>query len=275
MDADEFAQELTALLAAAERTTGLIITVHDRTGVFAGLIPAHTAHRHWYCGVGKTQNPEYRHRCHAHCRFSVNGRAADPACKPFVHSCWKGVSEATAAVHRDGTHLLTLFGGAARSGKAPPAGLAPEVNRAWRQLPPADDERLADAATVLQAIGQRMLALLDAHAVGAGGRRGIVDRLIEERMHQDLALETVGRHLRLSSSRAAHVVSELYGMGFGDLLRERRLSRAKRLLLSGDETVGVVARRCGFISQQWFNRLFSRQVDESPARWRRQQRAGA
>lgn len=275
MDAGEFAQELARLLAAAERTTGLVITVHDRTGAFAGLITQYNAHRHWYCGVGKAQNPEYRHRCHAHCRFAVNERVADPTARPFVHSCWKGASEATAAVHRDGTHLLTLFGGSTRAGRTPPGGLAPEVNRAWRQMPPADDARLAAAAAVLQAIGQRMLALLDAHSAEAGGRRGIVDRLIEERMHQELALEHVAKRLRLSVSRSSHVVAEIYGMAFGDLLRERRLARARRLLLSSDDPVGVIARRCGFISQHWFNRLFSREVGESPARWRRQQRAGA
>lgn len=275
MDVGAFAHELTELLTAAERTTGLVITVHDRTGAFIGLIPTYNAHRHWYCGVGKGQNPEYRHRCHAHCRFAVNEMAADPTARPFVHSCWKGASEATAAVHRDGKHLLTLFGGATRAGRAPPAGLAPEANRAWRQLPPADDDRLAAAATVLQAIGQRMLALLDAHAAEASGRRGLIDRLIEERMHQEVALEHVAKRLRLSVSRSSHVVAEIYGIAFGDLLRERRLARARRLLLSGDDPVGVIARRCGFISQHWFNRLFSRQVGESPARWRHQQRTVA
>ena len=157
----------------------------------------------------------------------------------------------------------------------PPSGLAPEVNRAWRQLPPPDDQRLAAAATVLQAIGQRMMALLDAHSVEAGGRRGIVDRFVEERMHQEVALEHLAKRLRLSVSRSSHVVTEIYGMAFGDLLRERRLARARRLLLSSDEAVGIIARRCGFISQHWFNRLFSRQVGDSPARWRRQQRTGA
>ena len=275
MDAQAFAQELTALLAAAERTTGLLITVHDRTGAFSGLIPAYNAHRHWFCSAGKGQNPDYRHRCHAHCRFSVNERSADPEVRPFVHTCWKGSSEATAAVHRDGTHLLTLFGGATRAGRAPPSGLAPEVNRAWRQLPPADPERLAAAALVLQAIGQRMLVLLDAQSIDAGGRRGMVDRLIEERLHQEITLEHVGVCLQLSPSRSSHVVAETYGMPFGDLLRERRLDRARRLLLSSDEPVGAIARRCGFVSQHWFNRLFSRQVGDSPARWRRLQRAGA
>lgn len=275
MDIGGFARQLDQLLTAAERTTGLVITVHDRTGAFAGLITAHNAHRHWYCGVAKADHPAYRQRCHAHCRFAINERAADPAIPPWVHTCWKGACEAVAAVHRDGRHMLTLFGGAARAGRAPPGGLAPEVNRAWRQLPPPDDEGLAAAAIVLQAVGQRMLALLDAQSVEAGGRRGSIDRLIEERMHQDLTLEMIGERLHISASRASHVVTEIYGMAFGDLLRERRLARAQRLLLSSDETVGAIARRCGFISQHWFNRLFAREIGESPARWRRLQRSGA
>jgi AraC-like DNA-binding protein len=267
-------QRLTGLLADAERTAGLHITVHDRTGAFAGLIDGFHWHRHWFCVAGKPEHPDYGDRCQAHCRFALNGRCADPGCAPFVHTCWKSGSEAVAPVHRDGVHMLTLFGGVLRAGTAPPSGVIPEVSRAWRQLPPADPTRLAAAARVLAAIGQGMLTML-AEQPPAEGRRGMIDRLIEGRMHEALGPAQLGRHLGLSPSRAAHVVAGIYGMALGDLLRERRLARAQRLLVASDAAVGVIARRCGFVSQHWFNRLFTRNVGMPPARWRTAQRTGA
>lgn len=271
MDAAGLAQRLARLITDAERTTGLTITVHDRTGAFFGVQGEFHSHRHWFCAAGRDGNGN---RCLAHCRDAVNARAAVPGCEPFIHSCWKGCSEAAAPVQRDGVHRLTVFGGATRSGAEAPPGLGPEARRAWRQLPPPDPARLAAAATVLAAVGQAMLVSLDDHTSAGEGRRGAIDRLIEGRLHGELGPDAVGRHLGLSPSRAAHVVAELYGMPLGELLRQRRLERAKRLLLASDEPVGAVARRCGFASQHWFNRLFARAVGEPPARWRRQQRAG-
>jgi AraC-like DNA-binding protein len=275
MDEEHLEARVHGLLADAERLTGLTITVHDRGRVFAGELGLKNGHAHWYCALQRNLPAIHGHRCMAHCQRAINARAQEPGCVPFVHSCWKGCSEAVAPVQRGGGHVLTVFGGSTRAGSEPPAGLASEIARAWRRLPEPDPQRMTAAGSVLTALGHGLLALLDAQPVHQDSRRGRIDRLIESRMHEDLGPEVVGLELGLSPSRAAHVVAEIYGKALGDLLRERRLARAKRLLAVGDEAVGVIARRCGFISQHWFNRLFARSVGMPPARWRRAQRAGA
>lgn len=275
MDPDPLGQRVQGLLADAERLTGLTITVHDRGHVFAGELGLKNSHRHWYCALQRIQPVVHGQRCLAHCQVAINARAREAGCQPFVHTCWKGCSEAVAPVQRGGSHLLTVFAGSTRSGVEPPSGLAPGIAPAWRRLPDPDPQRLLALGSVLAAIGHGLLALLDAQPVPHDGRRGRIDRLIEQRMHEELGPAEVGRELALSPSRAAHVVAELYGKALGDLLRERRLARARRLLVDDDEAVGVIARRCGFISQHWFNRLFARSFGMPPARWRRAQRAGA
>ncbi len=274
MDVAEISRRLLRLHRDAERITGLTIVVHDRTGSFIDLIKEFKGHRHWFCLAGKREHPDYDHRCQAHCRFAMNARAAAADAEPFVHDCWKGGSEAVAPIHRRGVHMLTLFGGPLRSGPHPPSGVIPEINRVWRQLPPADPDRLLAVSSVLVAVGHAMLELLNARAEGSG-RKAAIERLIERRMHEHLGSEDLGRHLGLSPSRAVHVVAELYGKAFGDLLRDRRLARAQQLLVAGDDPVGVIAKRCGFLNHQWFNRLFARTFGMPPARWRRRQRAGA
>jgi AraC-like DNA-binding protein len=185
-----------------------------------------------------------------------------------------------APIVRGDEHRLTLFGGPARSGPIPPEDLVPEARHAWRQLPLPDPARLAAAANLLTALGQALLVLLDGQIAAGGGRKAAIDRLIEARMHAELGPAEIGpaeigQALGLSPSRAAHVVTGLYGMPFGELLRERRLARARHLLLTGDDPVGAVGRRCGFASQHWFNRIFARATGEPPARWRRRQRRQA
>lgn len=266
--------EVVRLISDAERITGLTIVVHDRIGAFADRIAGFHWHRHWFCVAGKSEHPGYGDRCQAHCRYAVNARLAAEGSAPFVHQCWKGGCEAVAPVHRDGVHALTLFGGIQRIGSAPPAGLIPTCQKAWRQLPPADLQRLEAAATVLGAVGRSLLALLS-DPVGVGGRRDRIERCIADNLQREVTPDLLARALDLSPSRAAHVVAELYGMSLGEVVRERRLAMARRLLLAGDEPVGVVAQRCGFANQHWFNRLFARSVGMPPARWRAAQRAGA
>ncbi len=258
------------LLADAERVTGLSIAVHDRTGAFQSLgLGARHGHLHAFCLLGRGSLPGFDRRCQEHCWQAQNRRAAEGG-EPFVHSCWKGGSEACAPVFRDGVHLLTLFGGVLAAGTEPPIGLEAPARRAWKTLPPPDPARLAAVAQVLAAIGQGMLALLDEdRRHGADSRRETIERYIAAELHRPLTVAQLGRHLGLSPSRTAHVVSGLFGTSFIALLQERRVARAKHLLLSGDETVGAIAARCGFISQHWFSRLFTRLVGEPPGRWRR------
>ena len=200
------------LLTDAERVTGLSIAVHDRTGCFQSRgLGSRYAHRHAFCQAGRYSLAGYDRRCREHCWQEQNRRAAETG-EPFVHSCWKGGAEACAPVFRDGVHLLTLFGGVLAAAAQPPAGLEAPARRAWRILPPPDPARLAAVAQVLAAVGQGMLALLDEERRrGAGSRREAIERFIAAELHRPLTVAQLGRHLGLSPSRTAHVVTALFG----------------------------------------------------------------
>ncbi len=276
MDGSDLTQRIQLLLDDAQRVAGLSVTVHDRTGTLAGYLPGRWySHRHPFCLAGRDTCPGFEGRCQEHCWQAMNRRAA-AAGEPFVHSCWKGGAEACAPVLRDGVHQLTIFGGILAAEPRPPAGLEPVAARAWRTLAASDPVRLLAAARVLAAVGQGLLALLDERRrLDAGSRRAAVERFIEVGLHRPLALAELGRHLGLSVSRAAHVVRDQFGVSFGTLLLDRRLALACHLLAAGDASVGEVARRCGFASQQWFSRVFTRRHGEPPGRWRRTHRPQA
>ncbi len=179
-------------------------------------------------------------------------------------------------VLREGVHHLTLFAGVLRAGAAPPAGLDPSAVRAWRTLPPADPARLADVGQVLATLGLGILALMDAQRrYGVGTRTAAIEAYIDGELHRRPTVAGLAERLGLSSSRTAHLVTAQFGMSFGALLQDRRLARARHLLATTDATAAAIAGRCGFISQHWFSRLFTREVGSSPGRWRRFNRPSA
>ncbi|WP_051330355.1 helix-turn-helix domain-containing protein [Niveispirillum irakense] len=52
-------------------------------------------------------------------------------------------------------------------------------------------------------------------------------------------------------------------------LMERRVERAKGLLLALDVTISTVAQECGFADQSHLTRVFERVTGTTPGRWRR------
>jgi AraC-like DNA-binding protein len=267
---------LAGLLASAERVIGLTVVVHDHSGILIGVpLQGRHFHRGSFCQAGRDATPSYDRRCQAHCRYGIPVEAARVGA-PFVHCCWKGGAEACVPVMREGVHHLTLFAGVLRAGAVPPPGLGASAVRAWRTLPPADPDRLADVGQVLATLGLGILALMDAQRRhGAGTRTAAIEAYIEGDLHRRPTVAGLAGHFGLSPSRTAHLVTAQFGMSFGVLLQERRLARARHLLATTDATAAAIAERCGFISQHWFNRLFARQVGSSPGRWRRLNRPSA
>lgn len=272
---DPVASRIAGLLDSAERILGLTVVVHDHAGLLVDMaIPDRHFHRHIFCREGRTDGSAHDRRCQEHCRHAIPGRLAEAGI-PMVHTCWKGGSEACAAVLREGVPVFTLFAGVARSGPAPPAGLDPGSRRVWRSLPVADPARLQDAALILQALGRSMLAEIAAAGGAQGTRRAVVERCLADGVHGGMDIAEVARRLGVTPSRAAHIVAAQCGAPFGVLLRERRLARARHLLATTDRPAAEIARACGFGEAHWFHRLFRRRFGMAPGDWRRRNRSPA
>ena len=82
------------------------------------------------------------------------------------------------------------------------------------------------------------------------------------------SLDGLAHELNLSLSRTSHLVKELFGISFQELLRIERITRAKTLLLSSDENAGEIAARTGFSDEYHFNKIFRKYVGIPPGRFR-------
>jgi AraC family transcriptional regulator len=93
--------------------------------------------------------------------------------------------------------------------------------------------------------------------------------LIESALGEDLRLERLAREAGVS----AHAFSQAFARAFGTTphayIRDRRIERAKSLLLAHDLPLAEVALHCGFASQSHLTTTFKRLVGRTPGAFRR------
>ncbi len=100
-------------------------------------------------------------------------------------------------------------------------------------------------------------------------RRTTIKRFLHSYAHRSISLSDLAENLYLSESRTSHVVKDLFGKSFRELVIEERVMRAKVMLQSRDEPVALIARDVGFPDEFHFNRMFKKIVGTPPGKFRR------
>jgi len=99
--------------------------------------------------------------------------------------------------------------------------------------------------------------------------------MIRESLDGDIHLSEMARECGLSVSHFTRAFRKSFGMSPYRWLLERRIDRAKALLVTSDLAIADIAMRAGFSDQAAFTRAFGRIVGDSPGRWRRVVPSGA
>ena len=93
--------------------------------------------------------------------------------------------------------------------------------------------------------------------------------LIDARLNGELSVAEIARHCSLSPSRFTVAFRNTTGVTPHRWLTERRVARAKSLLLGGNASLAQIALECGFADQSHFTHVFTATVGASPGEWRR------
>jgi AraC-like DNA-binding protein len=164
--------------------------------------------------------------------------------------------------------------------------------RPWLKLPPGDPFRLVEAMTdlqrefdaaeagaaeVLRALLHILLVranrlYLEVHPPKKASRAAHLMRqfhlAVEQRFRELHAVPDYARLLGVTPNHLHDVVREQTGRSAGDLIRQRRMLDAKRLLSHSDLTVAEIAYQLGFEDPSYFTRSFKRLAGHTPAEFR-------
>ena len=98
-------------------------------------------------------------------------------------------------------------------------------------------------------------------------------KIIEkEYMDEELSLQSVSERLHISANYLGANIKKFYGDTFMNLLIQKRMDVALKLLWSGSSRIAEVSRRCGYADQSYFGYCFKKYYGKSPARMRQEQK---
>ncbi len=93
---------------------------------------------------------------------------------------------------------------------------------------------------------------------------------MRENLHLEITRDQTARHAGISPGHFSHLLKERTGRSFTELLRQCRVDLACELLLHTDDTLAVIADRCGFCDQSYFTRVFRDVKGVTPGQFREQ-----
>lgn len=99
-------------------------------------------------------------------------------------------------------------------------------------------------------------------------------RFIEAHLDEPVPLHRLAAEVRLSRGHFARAFKRSFGRTPHAYLTERRIARAKSMMLRTTTPLSAIALACGLSDQPHLSRLFRRQTGETPLAWRRRHEAG-
>lgn len=86
--------------------------------------------------------------------------------------------------------------------------------------------------------------------------------------YRTASLRELAEQLGISVPYLSHRVKELYGVGFTELLHDKRFSEAENLLLHSDLPITAIAEAVGYENNSFFHRRFRQRYGMSPRQFR-------
>ncbi|WP_425327080.1 helix-turn-helix domain-containing protein [Rhizobium sullae] len=134
------------------------------------------------------------------------------------------------------------------------------------------DKVLVGLVSVALSMLARLAGAQDVHLTSPAGALGIaLRRAIDNHYKEDWPVSRYVDHLATTPHLLDKAVREVFGQSVKDLLLDRRLLEAKRLLKFTIRSVEDIAREVGFEDPAYFSRFFRKRAGEAPAAWRRRQ----
>jgi AraC family transcriptional regulator len=157
------------------------------------------------------------------------------------------------------------------------AGLLADARAAAREDRLVAERRVREAIELVQREGKRLLD--DARPAPVTGGLAPwqvrkVDAHLAANIDAPVKVSDLAALVRLSASHFSRAFAVSYGGGAREHIIQRRLERARQMMIETDEPLGQIAAACGFADQAHFSNRFRRAFETSPLVWRRLHQRG-
>lgn len=266
-----------ALLSDFHKITGLRVGVFDTDFREVVGYPVRLSE---FCYLVRSC-PEGQERCLSCDRAAFSkARALREA---YVYRCHAGLTEAAAPILSGGETIgFLMFGQMRRCADAgaewremrPYLAALPgkpdrvELERAFRSLPTVELEKAIACAHVLQACAVSVW-LEDCLLLREAALHTKAERYIQAHLNRELSLETIAAELCVGKTTLCACVKEHLGMTVGELVRIRRMEKARALLERTDQPVAAVAEQTGIPDYNYFTKVFRASVGMTPTAYRK------
>lgn len=85
----------------------------------------------------------------------------------------------------------------------------------------------------------------------------------------DLRCAHLAQSCRMSEKYFQQLFKSAYGIAPSQYIAQKRLQKARRMLVESDEAISTIAQSCGYGSLYYFSRVFKAAVGESPSEYRK------
>lgn len=147
---------------------------------------------------------------------------------------------------------------------APPPGLARSASLHRRVVPVAFQGTVRMLEVFARHLSNTAPRLLSGNDTPTSPLISRVKAFVQQRLHEDLSLSGVSRHLRVSTYHLSRVFRQEAGITFTEYIARLRVEHVKEALLNPNLRISEAAYGAGFQSISQFNRVFLRYAGESP-----------
>jgi AraC-like DNA-binding protein len=274
---------------AFESLTGHRIVIHDRLGYLQPFIrPENSRHTNAFCEAVKSSG--FDPLCTETDWLTLHGEIGGEP-EGIVKICPAGLAECVVPIILGDQLGAVLFAGVRRPGRDLVADrTSPRLPVGSIQWPigvarpsPIGQSEAQHVLECLRQLAARLSAWWLAYgqaataapnpAYGAhmdpAARSVRIRHFLRWRYTEKVTLKDLAEHLALSPGRTAHVVREVCGRPFGELLTRLRLSTAIVLLRQSSLPIAEIALLSGFGDLSHFSRTFKSRTGTTPHRYRK------
>jgi AraC-like DNA-binding protein len=127
---------------------------------------------------------------------------------------------------------------------------------------------LFEITLMLKARVESILAPVFLRGTETRSNRRDIERFFLLRAAEPVTIADLAQHVNLSNSRAGHLLKEMFGKTFRQMLSEARITRAKEFLICSDLPASTISAAVGYSDPTYFHRVFSKYVGETPLAFR-------